>query len=496
MGFQQGLSGLNVSAKQLDVIGNNVANSNTVGFKSSRTEFADIFASTIVGVAGTQSGIGAYVSKVSQSFSQGNITSSSNPLDIAINNNGFFRMEAGSGAISYSRNGQFKLDKSGFIVDNAGAHLTGYGVTKVVDPLTGLAKDAADRGQPLRVQIDPGAQNAPLATGQSVGGSQGVLFALNLDSRAVKPTAAFTSTGSTAPVPPAPGVLGNPIPDPSSYNSATSITTYDSEGSPHSLTTYYVKTATPNEWDVYLLADGTSMGNVTVMDSANAPQTQTSAAPALRMVFDTNGTLLGYKVPASATNAANAGGVTNLVTAPPPISIDLNAIAAEQTAINQIKGVATVVTNGATAPLVFPLSYKGTTQFGSNFGVGTARQDGYAPGQLAGFSVSPEGAVQVRYTNGQTKTAAYVRLANFPNAQGLQPAGNNQWVQTYAAGDEVTGLPGDAGFGTLQSGAVEDSNVDLTAELVNMITAQRTYQANAQTVKTQDQILQTLVNLR
>jgi flagellar hook protein FlgE len=481
MGFQQGLSGLNVSAKNLDVIGNNVANSNTVGFKSSRTEFADIFASTIVGVAGTQSGIGAYVSKVAQQFTQGNITSSANPLDIAINNNGFFRMESGAGAISYSRNGQFKLEKSGFIVDNGGGYLTGYGVTQVVDPLTGLAKDAADRGQPIRVQIDPGAQNAPLATGQSVGGNQGVLFALNLDSRAAQPTAAFASTTSAPP----PGALGNPIPDPSSYNSATSISVYDSQGAPHSLTTYYVKTADANEWDVYVLADGTSMGNIQI-----GGQPQASGAAALRMVFDANGALQGYKVPAS------AAAITNQITSPPSLDVDLVAIAAEQTAINQHKGITTTVTNGATTPLVFPLSYKGSTQFGSNFGVGTARQDGYAPGQLAGFSVSPEGAVQVRYTNGQTKTAAYIRLANFPNTQGLQPAGNNQWVQTYAAGDEVTGLPGDAGFGTLQSGAVEDSNVDLTAELVNMITAQRTYQANAQTVKTQDQILQTLVNLR
>ncbi len=481
MGFQQGLSGLNVSAKNLDVIGNNVANSNTVGFKSSRTEFADIFASTIVGVAGTQSGIGAYVSKVAQQFTQGNITSSANPLDIAINNNGFFRMESGAGAISYSRNGQFKLEKSGFIVDNGGGYLTGYGVTQVVDPLTGLAKDAADRGQPIRVQIDPGAQNAPLATGQSVGGNQGVLFALNLDSRAAQPTAAFASTTSAPP----PGALGNPIPDPSSYNSATSISVYDSQGAPHSLTTYYVKTATPNEWDVYVLADGTSMGNIQI-----GGQPQASGAAALRMVFDANGALQGYKVPAS------AAAITNQITSPPSLDVDLVAIAAEQTAINQHKGITTTVTNGATTPLVFPLSYKGSTQFGSNFGIGTARQDGYAPGQLAGFSVSPEGAVQVRYTNGQTKTAAYIRLANFPNTQGLQPAGNNQWVQTYAAGDEVTGLPGDAGFGTLQSGAVEDSNVDLTAKLVNMITAQRTYQANAQTVKTQDQILQTLVNLR
>ncbi len=482
MGFQQGLSGLNVSAKNLDVIGNNVANSNTVGFKGSRTEFADIFASTIVGVAGTQAGIGAYVSKVAQQFTQGNITSSANPLDIAINNNGFFRMESGAGAVSYSRNGQFKLDKSGFIVDNGGGYLTGYGVTQVVDPLTGIAKDAADRGQPQRVQIDPGAQNAPQATGASIGGNQGVLFALNVDSRAATPTAAFTSTTTT---PPPAGTLGNPIPDPSSYNSATSLTVYDSQGSPHSLGTYYVKSSTPNEWDVYLLADGTHMGNVQI-----GGQAQASGAAAMRMVFDSNGNLQGYKVPAS------AAAVTNQVTSPPSIDIDLDAVAAEKTAINQHKGISTVITNGATQHLVFPLSYKGSTQFGSNFGIGTARQDGFAPGQLAGFSVSPEGAVQVRYTNGQTKTAAYIRLANFPNTQGLQPAGNNQWVQTYAAGDEVTGLPGDAGFGTLQSGAVEDSNVDLTAELVNMITAQRTYQANAQTVKTQDQILQTLVNLR
>lgn len=493
MGFQQGLSGLNVSAKNLDVIGNNVANSNTVGFKSSRTEFADIFASTIVGVAGTQAGIGAYVSKVAQQFTQGNITSSANPLDIAINNNGFFRMESSAGGITYSRNGQFKLDKSGFVVDNNGGYLTGYGVTKAVDPLTGQGEDAADRGQPLRVRIDPGAQNAPQATGASVGGEQGVLLSLNLDARAVKPTAAFVSTAT----PNATGGLGNPIPDPSSYNSATSITTYDSEGGPHTLTTYYVKTATPNEWDVYMLADGTSMDNVKVFDSTGAQQAQTTANAAMRVVFDTNGNLVGYRVPANAAAVAgNPSGVTNLVTAPPDIRMDLQGIATEQTAINQLKGINTVVTTGATSPLTFPLSFKNSTQFGSNFGVGTARQDGFAPGQLAGFSVSPEGAVQVRYTNGQTKTAAFIRLANFANAQGLQPAGNNQWVQTYAAGDEVTGLPGDAGFGTLQSGAVEDSNVDLTAELVNMITAQRTYQANAQTVKTQDQILQTLVNLR
>ncbi|MEW9900166.1 flagellar hook protein FlgE [Chitinivorax sp. PXF-14] len=504
MGFQQGLSGLNVSAKNLDVIGNNVANANTVGFKNSRTEFADIFATTLVGLSGTQSGIGAYVSRVSQQFTQGNITSSANPLDIAINDNGFFRMSSPAGALSYTRNGQFKLDQFGFIVDNRGSYLTGFGVTKAIDPLNGVATDVADRGKPINLRIDPNGNSAPQATGASIGSDNGALFKVNLDARSAVPTAKNAFLSSATPVG---GPLGKPIPDASSYNTATSLQVYDSQGFAHSLTTFYVKTETPNEWAVKMVADGASAINVQVrepggatfknqVDATGAAYDNTGAAlpglADLRLVFDNNGQFVGYKI-AGATGPL-PGGVYPPTT-PPDISLNLTGIASELTNINQVKGVNTTVTYGATTPLTFPLNFASSTQFGSGFTAKT-QQDGYAPGQLAGFAISPQGAITVRYTNGQTRTEGFVRMANFPNQQGLQPAGNNQWVQTFQAGAEQTGLPGDAGFGTLQSGAVEDSNVDLTAELVNMITAQRSYQANAQTIKTQDSVLQTLVNLR
>lgn len=506
MGFQQGLSGLNVSAKNLDVIGNNVANANTVGFKYSRAEFADIFASTLVGLSGTQAGIGAYVSRVAQQFTQGNITSSSNPLDIAINDNGFFRMQSPAGAVSYTRNGQFKLDKFGFVTDNRGSYLTGFGVTKSIDPLTGVSVDVADRGKEVNLRIDPNGQSAPQATGQSISAEKGALFNVNLDSRAATPVGknSFTSSDTTSPT----GTLGSPIPDPTSYNSATSLTVYDSEGIPHALTTFYIKTETPNEWAVMMTVDGASATNVQVAapgTTAFLPQVDaaghaydpvTGAALTgladLRVTFDTNGQLTGYKI---------NGVPYNSTVTPPSISIDLHGVADELTNINQIKGINTTITYGAagsTPPfktLDFPLNFADSTQFGSTFSAKTS-QDGFAPGQLAGFSISPQGAITVRYTNGQTRTEGFVRMANFANVQGLQPAGNNQWVQTFQAGTEQVGLPGDAGFGTLQSGAVEDSNVDLTAELVNMITAQRSYQANAQTIKTQDSVLQTLVSLR
>jgi flagellar hook protein FlgE len=142
------------------------------------------------------------------------------------------------------------------------------------------------------------------------------------------------------------------------------------------------------------------------------------------------------------------------------------------------------------------LDVAGATQFGSGFGVTDMTQDGYAPGQLNSITVETDGIVMARYSNGQSKPAGQIEVATFRNPQGLQPLGQNGWSRTFTSGDPVLGTPGNGGFGVLQSGALEESNVDLTSELVSMITAQRIYQANAQTVKTQDQILQTLVNMR
>jgi flagellar hook protein FlgE len=412
MGFQQGLSGLNAASKSLDAIGNNVANANTVGFKASQAQFADVYASSLTGAGGTQIGIGTKVSQVVQQFSQGNVTASNNPLDIAINGGGFFRM-SNNGTITYGRNGQFQMDKNGYIVNASGSRLTGY---------TANAQGVLSTGAPSDLNINT-ADLPPQQTAK-------VGAVLNLDSsRPVPATTPFNMT------------------DPATYTNATSVSVFDSLGNSHVLQTFYVKTATAGTWDVYAAADNTLL------------VTTPAGGKIGSIVFGTDGTI----TPASAA--------TMPFNAPIPAS------------------------QGAAA-FTPQIDYKGTTQFGSAFSVNTLNQDGYTSGRLSGFNTAANGTIVGRYTNGKSATLGQVVLAGFTNPNGLQPLGNNVWAETAASGAALVGAPTTGSLGVLQSSAVEDSNVDLTAELVNMITAQRVYQANAQTIKTQDQVLQTLVNLR
>lgn len=417
MGFQQGLSGLNGAAKNLDVIGNNIANASTVGFKSSATQFADVYATSLYGVGGLQVGIGSKVADVAQQFGQGNISTTNNPLDLAISGEGFFLVNQG-GATAYTRNGQFHLDKPNAngqsnIVNSQGEQLMGYGVDANGNVVT------ASPG-PLQITF---ADIAPKATGD-------VFLVANVDSTQTAPGVAFATNNAA------------------SYNAATSVTVYDSLGNAHALTLYFVKAAVPNQWRLYGDIDGSGTGNV------------------------------------------NLGGGAGV-----PVTLDFSTAGALTTAM-PLAGVSVAVTTGATNPLVFDLDLTGTTQFGSAFGVNSVSQDGYASGRLAGLTVGEDGTIQGRYTNSQSKVLGQVALAYFANTQGLQPVGNNLWVDSAEAGQAVIGAPGSGVLGVVQSGAVEESNVDLTAELVNLIVAQRMYQANAQTVRAQDQILQTLVNLR
>lgn len=410
MGFQQGLSGLNAASKSLDVIGNNVSNANTVGFKESQAQFADVYANSLTGAGASQIGIGTKLAQVAQQFTQGNITASNNPLDVAINGGGFFRM-SNNGTVTYARNGQFQLDKSGYIVNATGARLTGY---------TANASGVLSTGAPADLNINTADLTPKTSTA--------VDAVLNLDSGSTIPT---TTPFNMA--------------DPTSYNSSTAVSVYDSLGNAHTLQTFYVKTA-PNAWDVYASNDGVPIGYVP------------PAAPVKvgSLAFATDGSL----VPAA------------------PFAVPIT------------------VGTGATSPFTVNVDYTGTSQYGSPFSVNALKQDGYTSGRLAGFNISGDGTIVGRYTNGQSATLGQVVLANFTNPNGLQALGNNLWTDTAASGPALVGTPNTGSLGVLQSSAVEDSNVDLTAELVNMITAQRNYQANAQTIKTQDQVMQTLVNLR
>lgn len=411
MGFQSGLSGLNAAAKNLDVIGNNVANAGTVGFKGSRALFADVFASSLTGAGTGQIGIGSKVGKIQQEFTQGNVSVTNNPLDVAINGGGFFRLSQG-GTITYSRNGQFHLDNAGYIVNADGLQVTGYPV------------DAAGNIIPSSPQAltMPSSDIAPRATTDFDA-------TINLDSRSTAIAVPFSAT------------------DPSTYTSSTSGTVYDSLGNPHIFAMYFVKTATAGQWSMQGTVDGGAVGAVNLGAGAGNPAT---------------------------LNFSSSGVLTTAM----PLTVNLT------------------LTSGAVTPLTFDFDFTGTTQFGSDFGVSALSQDGYASGRLTGFNIGADGIIVGRYSNGEAAQLGQVVLANFSNPGGLRALGNNQWEETSESGLAVVGQPLSGTLGALQSAAVEDSNVDLTQELVNMITAQRVYQANAQSIKTLDQILQTLVNLR
>jgi flagellar hook protein FlgE len=424
MSFQQGLSGLNATAKNLEVIGNNVANSNTFGAKASRAEFSDLYATALSGSGANNTGIGVMLGAVSQQFSQGNTVTTDNPMDLALNGGGFFQVSNGAGPTSYTRNGQFKVDRDGFIVNNNKEKLMGYLAdgTGTIQP-----------GQAVPLQV-PTVGITPSATNR-------IKLDVNMDARAKV----------TAPDPSA--VPQIDLLDASTYNNATSVSVYDVKGQDVSMVYFFQKAAT-DQWNVYITANGTPVTD----DGSGNP------LPTTTITFPTDGS--APTLPIDGLTTIDIPSTTNSV------------------------GAVTEPIMGVT------LNFGGATQYGANFAVTDLSQNGYAPGQLTGIQFESNGIITARYSNGQFKSAGQVEIATFRNPQGLQAQGGNTWGRSYTSGDPIVGTPGDGNLGSLLSGALEASNVDLTAELVNMITAQRTYQANAQTIKTQDQVLQTLVNLR
>ncbi|TDP83657.1 flagellar hook protein FlgE [Aquabacterium commune] len=431
MGFQQGLSGLNTSSKSLEVIGNNVANANTYGAKSSRAEFADMYAASLGGGGSNGIGIGARIGAVAQQFTQGNITTTSNNLDLAINGRGFFAMQTAQGETVYTRNGQFKRDASGFIVNNEKHQLLGQALDDTGAP-------SGPAGSPVRLSNDGSAPQKASA----------ITLTANMDAKATIPAVAVDFANSK------------------SYNFVTSQTAYGDNGAPVALNYYFRKvtdavaanpSATPpvaaagSQWAVYLSADGNT-------NAASVNSTAGVPTPIATFTYNPDGTLPAgtvFTVP-SIPGGKNGQPLTG-------VTLDMSK----------------------------------STEYAGNYAVTELSGGGYAQGNLSDFLIETDGTVKARYTNGQSKAIARVQLADFKNLNGLQPIGGNEWKATNASGEPLPlGAPGSGVYGLLQSGALEESNVDLTGELVSMIVAQRAYQANAQTIKTEDQVLQTLVNLR
>ncbi len=426
MAFQQGLSGLNATSKALEIIGNNIANANTFGAKASRAEFSDMYAAALNGAGANSIGIGVRLAAVAQQFTQGNISVTENAMDLAINGAGFFQVTDGINPPMFSRNGQFKVDREGFLVNNQGLQLMGYPAdgTGTIRPGAAVALQLPTAGVPPQATSD-------------------IRIEFNLDSRA-------------GPVAGAPAVNFS---DPTTYNNATSMTVFDALGQDIALTYYFQRAPAVsgdppgvNRWNVFVTANGTPLNT-----PVGGP-----AQPVTQMVFPVDGSAPTSPAGAVAMSIPATTHRSGALTTPVSVALDLGR----------------------------------ATQFGAAFGVTNMTQNGYAPGQLAGITIEPDGIIMARYSNGQSQPAGQIELATFRNPQGLQPMGSNAWTRTFASGDPIVGVPGEGNMGVLQAGALEESNVDLTAELVKMIGAQRMYQANAQTIKTMDQAMQSIVNLR
>jgi len=483
MAFQQGVSGLYVFGKALDVVSHNIANASTVGFKSSEAQFADVYAGALNGSSSTQIGIGARLMAVQQKFVQGNISSTGNSLDMAINGNGFFRFQKSANDMTayYSRNGQFHLNKEGYIENSNSCLLTGF-----------ACQDGVNINYASIVPLSIGSGSIPpeqtgWSTEVNFGAGGGLMVGLNLDRRDTK-ALTITDPEWSALQPFAwDGTFSADM-----FNYSSSVTVYDQSGTAHTLTNYFVRAGDTGDdertWNVYTAIDGKYL-----VDDG-------SGTPYMQLVFNYNGTLDRIQDPRVATPndvgsryALDLSQTIHKGDAGPPVI-------PAGTAANLMSEVGTYdkpwfrdTTSGNGA---FYMDLSNTTQFGTPFDVVANRQDGYLPGNLSNITISQTGHIVAGYSNGQTKLMGQVLLVEFDNPHGLQSAGDNLWIETWDSGQPTIGQPGGGTRGIIQGQSVEESNTDLTQELVNMIIYQRNYQANAQTIRTQDQIMQTLVNLR
>ncbi len=482
MAFQQGLSGLSMSSKALDAVGNNIANSGTVGFKGASAQFNDVYAAALGGVSsGNVVGQGGSIATVAQTFTQGNITSTNNPLDIAINGNGFLRFQPSlaDDTAQYSRNGQLHMNEEGYLVNAQNQFLCAF------PSLNGVNIDTSSVG-PLQMST---AQLAPRATGYSnviiPGSGGGIDIGLNFNDSDKKVDTTMLGGGPAADGWTALETWDFATLNPNMYNYSTSATIYDQSGESHILNMYFVRqpdmiTGTGiggDSWQPHFVLDGKY--EITGMTNNGAGPTWPPTidfTPGGQLNTAGNGSLWtldlsGYTYGPVMDNQGNSVDLTA-----PPFNYFPDPFTEPNYALN--------------------IDFSTSTQFGSDYDVNRLNQDGYGAGRLSGLSIDDDGSISARYSNGQTKLVGQVALTTFQNPNGLVPLGNNLWGESAASGPALLGTANTGSRGSIQAGAVEDSNVDLTQELVNMITLQRAYQANAQTIKTQDSILQTLVNLR
>lgn len=507
--FSIPLSGLTAESTALSAIANNLSNQNTTGYKDTSVLFSDLFYQSL-GTTGSgdpiQVGAGTEVGSMPSLFTQGSVSSTGVPTDVAIQGTGFFAVQNSNGTIDYTRAGDFSVDADNYLVTSEGQQVLGYPATNgVVNTGAGIA--------PL--QLGAGILSPPEATGN-------VQMSANLD--------ASSGVGSTY---------------------STPITIYDSLGASHTLTSTFTNTG-PNTWS-YSLSIPPADLNATTVGGVPTPPTGVLATGTL--TFNGNGVLIGtgggVGTPAyGATNVGN-GTISGLGTSAAAVTQTVTMTALTATTFSVVGsvsgalGTATVGTPFASPQLDFTIA-AGSTAFaaGDTITVPTApltlsnvkaipingfadgatnqtfnwnllngttpvitqvagpstttaiQQDGSSSGSLANFTIGSDGTITGSFTNGKTQSLGQLALANFANEDGLQLNGNTDFTPTLASGPAVVGIPGAGGLGTISGGSLELSNVDIATEFANLIVAQRGFEADAKAVTTFDQITQDTIALK
>lgn len=548
--FGISVSGIKNSQKHIDVTSNNIANSNSFGFKKSRAEFADVYANSIFANGKTASGMGVVNTTVAQQFVQGNLSGDTgNPLDMAIQGNGFFVLSSpGNAGHTFTRNGAFQTDNEGYIVTATGDYLMGWDVNAE----GGAASLDLNSTHKIQLPSDTGAPKASSSVGITVNlpaDKPGVKFENIVNDPWGKGTANdLTAEKLQYGIMRQPdGSIDNTVPpqatsfkqfihnfdpkDSKTYHASTSQTIHDSLGRAHTLTYYMIKMGPENAtdgvnnttWTVLPFVDGKPV-DVATQNGENpvavtVPGNSTSSVAGsnffgFQMTFEPNGELKGM-IPSKIDLVNPTGGnLTNslrqnlfgkpndpadagqLGGAYKDLTFEADA-AGKQPYYTGDGSLHSSIGPGVDPQQIVNIKF-GATQYGStNFQVtGAPTNDGYSTGILTGMAVDENGIIQCEYSNGQREAIGKVALADFANAQGLTKIGDTQWKQSNSSGEARAMEANNGSAGSIKGSNLELSNVDLTAELVELITAQRNYQANAQSLQTNSTVMDSILNIR
>jgi flagellar hook protein FlgE len=408
MSFEIARMAINSVSQSLDIISNNIANANSYGYKSKRANFSAMY-------AGNQPN-GAEVSSISESISTtGGVRNTGGAMDAMITDNGFFAVRDKSGQIQYTRVGMFNVDKDGFVIDATGRKVQGYAAFR----------DASG-------QLVPGAALGPLGDLQIETGQIGAVASSKL-----RYNGNLSSDWKQLPA------AGFDMNDPTTFNSSVTSVAYDSQGTKHTLTQYYVKSNT-NEVSIFVSVDGAAPAGLPAADTV--------------LAFDGLGILSSVD--------GTAGNTKHMLNFTP---------------------------TGGADPVALEVDYAGITQYAGDSSTLLNTANGNAAGMLNGTSISADGSIIATYTNGQSQVVGTIAVATFANPNALNPGANTSWMASVESGTPLYSTPGSATASALAVGVLEDSNVDLTGELVNLMSAQRNYQANTKVISAQSEMMQSLM---